>query len=397
MAVLVWRAALAADSAPPPVVVVFAFDGLRASHLGCYGARVHTSPAIDALCAAGVAFDRAYAQSASAAASVASLLTSRLPSEHGVVADADVLPAQVPTLPSALASAGWVTAGFTADPGDAPRGLSRGFRDFVTVPTPSDDVAAAPSAAERLAFPAVAWVHAHHRELLSQGVLLYVRQDVARLGRVPPLEFVRRFFPAPFDPVALAPLERRAADVPDGFTPDDVHTLAVAHDAGVALADDVVARVLGELRQPEVAQRLWAFVLAPYGEALGEHGLVGHGTSLYDEALRVPLVVLPPLGRRGGLRRSEPVALLDVAPTVLALAGVAPEPGFRGRDLRAAFDDGPLPSADVVAELPGPEAHRLHTRATIGPDLRKRLERVDGRTEVYDLRTDPGEGHDLAR
>ena len=371
-----------------PVVLVVVLDGMRPDHLGCYGALTHASPVIDALGASGIVFTRAYATSAVADASIAGILTSQLPSAD-TPERADVA--------TALAAAGAITAAVTTAPEDEPRGRRRGFRDFATVPSVDDtaSMAAGFTGADRAAFPLLLWMQTHRRELLSQRVFLWWRQDVTRLGRLPAAEFVRRYLPAPLD-LGLEGLQRRllAGDV--RFAPTELRQLAAVHDAAIAQSDAALARVLDQLRAPEIARRLWVIVTASFGEALGEHATVGHGTTLYDEVIHVPLIVLPPLGGARGRRYPEPVGLIDLAPTILGLAGVAAVPEFRGRDLGPIIHGGTMRPVDIVAEVPARTADRVHTRAVIDGRWHKRIERADGRTEVFDLRSDPGELQPLA-
>ena len=136
---------------------------------------------------------------------------------------------------------------------------------------------------------------------------------------------------------------------------------------------------------------------ADHGEEFREHGQLAHGTSLYNELIRVPLIVLVP-GQRGGRVVRDNVSLVDVAPTLLALLGLPPEPRFEGRSLVPLLT-GDAPAADVVAELPPISSSPLdlgrHSLAFVRGSVKLVLPRKTGyaktRPMLFDLATDPRE------
>jgi arylsulfatase A-like enzyme len=380
------KTATAGPPPPGPVVLVVVVDAMRRDRLGAYGAARQASPLVDALGTAGIVFTHAYASTGIADAAIDGMLSSQRPSRAR---------SESPSIAPILAAAGAVTAAVTTVVADEAAGRNLGFQDFATVAPSSEPPSAGGgwSGADRAAFPLLLWLQHHRRELRTQRVLLWWRQDTARLGQLPAPGFLRRFLPVPLDR-GVADLPRRLlADV--AFTPAEIRQLGVVHDAAVAQIDAALARVLDLLRAPEIARRLWVFVVAPFSESLGEHGSVGHGTTLYDEAVRVPFVVLPPRDGPSARRYDDPVSLLDLAPTILGVAGLPAEPGFAGRDLSPVLRGGTIPPQDVVVELPGAALNALHTRAVIDTRLQKRIDRTDGRTERYDLQHDPGELHPL--
>src|SRR5262249_38163688 len=103
------------------------------------------------------------------------------------------------------------------------------------------------------------------------------------------------------------------------------------------------------------------------------------------------LVFVPPPGQPAGTRYAGVVQLLDVAPTLLELAGLPPDPDFRGRSLRPALEGAALADRDAVAELVPADPIRGHTRAVVGPQLRKGLGRLDGTNVASAVGRDPGD------
>lgn len=397
LAAVLWLAGrVVACAAEPPIVLVVMLEGARADGAGCIEVGRYVAPAVRRLCANGLAFGRAYAQSSWAAASIASVLTGVLPSVHGVNGGGDTLPADRATIATVLSRAGWVTAAFTNEEDIVNRRLLQGFAEHTFLAM--DDIPEYRfDPAERMALTMVGWLREHRRDLATQGALLLMHMVTGRLGYLAPTEYLRRFVP-PADFDAVKRVEKQAVRFQLQFPPADVAKLVVGAEAGLALADGTLDLVLAELQAPALARRTWIVLLAPYGEAHGEHGLVGHGITLYDETIRVPLVVVPPSGRGGGTRLDTVVELADVVPTILEVAGVAATPpDLRGRSLLPAIDGGRLAPREAVAELVQENPLRVHVRAIVEPSLQKTFQRQDGRGERYDLSRDPRERMNLGR
>ena len=130
---------LAACAAPPavrpPDLLLIVIDTLRADRLGCYGSTRGLTPFLDSLAARGILYHAAYAPSSWTNPSVASILTARFPSQHGVVSFGSVLAATEVTLPEVLAEHGFATGGVVANSGLLPGlGFAQGFRDYVALP-----------------------------------------------------------------------------------------------------------------------------------------------------------------------------------------------------------------------------------------------------------------------
>jgi arylsulfatase A-like enzyme len=394
LAAILWLAGrVVASAAAPPVILVVMIDGARSDGAGCLDVGRYVAPAARRLCENGVAFGRAYAQSSWGAASIATVVTGVLPSVHGVNGGDDVLSADRPTAASMLADAGYVTAAFTTEQDVVDRKLLRGFAEhrFLSmhdIPEYRFDPA------ERMALSMLDWLDDHRHDLATKGALLLMHMVTGRLGYLAPPEYLRRFVPlADFERVAH--VEEQADRFQLQFPPEDVAALVAGSDAGIALADGALGHVLAKLQAPDVASRTWIVLLSPYGEAHGEHGLVGHGITLYDETIRVPLVIVPPLGRGGRTRADVVVELADVMPTILEIAGVEAPANLRGRSLLAAVDGRRLDSREAVAELVRESPLRVHTRTVVDPGLHKSFQRQDGRSELYDLGRDGRERMNL--
>jgi arylsulfatase A-like enzyme len=184
------------------------------------------------------------------------------------------------------------------------------------------------------------------------------------------------------------------------------------YDGGVAYTDALLGSVVGALRESGTLDRTVLVVLADHGEILGEHGgFFGHGPSLYQSMVGVPLAVRYPARIAGGVRVATPVSTVGVFATIVDLAGIEPPPTLQAGTLvplaRGAGADGssdPVLSELVAAAGPGARASRDDPQMLKGQHLRayrsgswKLVEASQGGPFLYDLASDPAETRDLAR
>ncbi|MGH7787269.1 MAG: sulfatase [Candidatus Binatia bacterium] len=389
------RAVAALPDAPPNFVVIVV-DTLRADRLGAYGSARGLTPFLDRLAALGTVFTAAYAPSSWTCPSIASLFTSRQPAQHGVTGLASVLAPSEVTLAERLASAGYAAAGLSANFRlAAAKGYSQGFAFWgVYEPRPGEGRKARGSAlrADVDGWLQTSWMAAR------RPALLYLQYLEPHAPYEAPAPLRERFAPGPAAAAAAANDRLLAAGpLGEGLTAADREQLAALYDAEVAAADEEIRLLFERLAAIGFLDNAVVVVTADHGEEFGEHGRVLHGSTLYEPAIRVPLLVSGS-GIAAGRVVPEPVSLIDVAPTLSALAGLPPAPTFMGRSLVAALAAGDPPSrhapaAPVVSELQptgeGIDA-RLHDAAVVGGS-RKLLRRVGGGIEPYDLAGDPTE------
>lgn len=343
-----------------PSVLVIVVDALRADHVGAHGYARDTTPALDALAARGVLFERAVSPSNQTRSSMPSIWTGLLPSRHGVFRRDDVVREELTTLAEILRGRGWATAAWCPNPSlDRSLGHSQGFelyedRDLqprVTEPAWEGFETARPITDRFLAWldegrrgrPYLAWLH--YRDV--HGPYL------------PPPSHSELF---EGEPRPLTPEEIAAR--PEYLTlpgePEDLSRYVALYDGEARYTDDHVARILAELERRGELESTWVIVTADHGEGFLEHGTWDHGVSLFEEELQVPLVVAGP-----GLeprRVGEVVSTLDLFPTLLELLGLpVPEndgeslvPLLEGRPgyLRdAALSEAPSGTDDVARAL----------------------------------------------
>ena len=386
-----------AGETPRPNVVLISIDTLRPDHLGAYGYERATSPHIDALAASGVLFENALSPSSWTLPAHASLLSGSSPYRHGAVAATARIRDDVPLLAELLRAAGYRTAAFVNAPFVGRNyGFARGFERFEQrYERKRRDVA------ER------------HRQVL-EGVagleppfFLFVHYMDVHTPYRPPKEFNRfardRRSSAVLKDIgekSVLELQRAARAGRLRVSDADRDRLVDLYDGEILAIDAKIGELLDELR--ERFPGTIVILTSDHGEEFLEHGGLGHGETLYEEVLRVPLIVAGD-GVASGARIDTMVSLLDVVPTVLDRVGVVPPATLDGRSLRAALRAG-RDASDAGTGGAGATLG-LHTASHDGTlSLRgvrapaRKLLRDDrsGTVELYDLRSDRGEHRNLA-
>jgi arylsulfatase len=375
----------AATAAVPPSIVLVSLDSVRAQSLGCCGSDRATSPFMDRLFGSeGVIFDHAVTTAVDTIAAHMSLLTGLHASVHGVLSTDRALGSEVPTLAQSLAANGYATAAFTDGAGlVAELGFGRGFDVYY------QDSNASPWDVEGRASitfaGAVDFIQRHRGEPFF--VFVHTRQ--ARAPHVPPRGYLDYFKDERLE---------RTGGVDQG--------LLVRYLREIRYLDDVVKEFVGRLDAASPPSRTLLVVTSGHGEEFLEHGALEHGTQLYEESIRVPLMMRG-AGVRAGVRYGETIGLVDVAPTITELAAVDEPPAMQGRSIAKSLRSG-LPYA-----LPPrfTEAHGVHRLTAdgeaegwkppafaISDSGHKVIMHASGGSmsyEAYDLIADPGETTDL--
>jgi arylsulfatase A-like enzyme len=165
------------------------------------------------------------------------------------------------------------------------------------------------------------------------------------------------------------------------------------YDGEIAFTDFHVGRVLEALAASPAADRTVVIFTGDHGEAFGEHGFFFHGREIWDEVVRIPLVIYVP-GMKGR-KIARRVSSVDVAPTVLDLAGLPADPEARGQSLAVELFGGDLPARPLLVDQPR-NPYYLPKRAFIEGSY-KLLHDIDSDVyQLFDLDHDPGETSDLA-
>ena len=322
-------------SSEAPNVVLICVDTLRADGLSCYGNLRRTSPRLDALAARGTLFERAFAPSPWTWPSTASLFTALSPPEHGLTdIDSCFLAHELETLAEALQRAGVTTAAWSTNPLIGPsKGFAQGFEVFEELPW---------KRTSQIAREVEPWL----REMGEWRFFLYLHPIDPHLPYEPEPDLAAVFAGQGPDGhrtgLAREILEARHAG--GEWDPAELQR-TLRHDrklyeGEVAGVDRALGELLDLLRELGLEENTVVAVTSDHGEEFGEHGLTGHAGQLYDELVRVPLILAGP-GVPAGVRVERPVENRHVAPTLLELAGVPARSNLRGASL--------LTGADVAA------------------------------------------------
>jgi choline-sulfatase len=322
-------------------------DTTRADRLGSYGFAQASTPHLDRLASEGVRFERALSPVPLTLPAHASVMTGRNPYSHGVRNNGHfTLPADVPTLAEQFRAAGYDTAAFVSSfVLDRQFGLVRGFDryDDTLDPVSASSAAVAPVDLER------------RGDRTVQAALTWLADRAAT--------------PAGNPPAAVSDRPRAPAARPyflwvHLYDPHEPYAAPVSfasrfpgapYDAEVAFVDAAVGELVAGVRSGSPAGSAPLVVVAgDHGESLGDHGESAHGLFVYESAIRVPLIAWWP-GRLTPRVVRPHVRLIDVAPTVLAWAGLAAPAGVDGRDVSPLARGETLPPATAYAETYFPE------------------------------------------
>lgn len=348
----------------PPNVLLISVDTLRADHLGVYGARLAT-PHIDRLATEGVVFEKTVSHVPVTLPSHASLFTGTYPIHHGVRDNGSFrLEDDEETLAELFRTAGYRTGAFIGSFAlDSRFGLDQGFDvydDFYGDSSAFNDFAISERPADAVLAPATKWI--------------------AEQGETRWFAFVHLYDPhAPYNPPA--PFRNTP--------PEDLYS------AEVAYVDDALGRSLDELRERGSLENTLVVFTADHGEGLGEHGEKTHGMFAYEATLHVPLILcwdgVVPAGRRVPSR----VRLIDVAPTLVEMAGVGTSKSHQGESL-VPLIFGNNRAAERESYFEALSFHLNRNWAPLTGLYRDEFKYIElPIPEIYDLASDPQESHNL--
>jgi len=401
--------ACGADSTPtPPNIVLITIDTLRADHCSVYGYRLPTTPRLEKLAQQGARVETAYVPMPSTGPSHASLMTSRYPLAHGVLKNGHVLSDEYPVLAEVLGGAEYRTAAFVSSfVLDHRFGFSQGFESY------DDDFRGANSSYRTMesweGFPVPGEFDRRANETTERAIR-WLRENGRRSSFFLWVHYMDPH--EPYDP----PEFWRTKYVEPTLGRRDLRRAVALYDGEIAFTDREVGRLLDALDDVSPPESTLVVLTADHGEGLLDHGFMGHGPILYEETLRVPLVIRWSERVPAGSVIRGPVEIVDVMPTILGLAGVAPgHLVLQGRNLTDALVKGaPLdPEHRVFFQRRVYQKKRVPTFAVegvvFGRPLRVKGNKYGVRTggwkyleapledtrELYDLSSDPGERTNL--
>jgi arylsulfatase A-like enzyme len=328
-----------------PDIVFISVDSLRYDHLGCYGYKKATSPTIDRIASEGVRFENAVSTTSWTLPSHAAMFTGLYDATHGVTDHSHRLRDGFVTLAESLNNAGYLTAGFYGGPYLHPTfGLDQGFDTYTscmtTVPDDYSDDEVRESALSAMSRSHEDITGPRTREEVGQWLqgidgkpfFLFLHMWDVHYDYIPPEPYV-----AMFDPDYGGDLDGRNFLANKSIRPDmparDLQHLLALYDGEIRFTDDTLGEIFSMLEKGGRFADALIVITADHGEEFLEHDGKGHGYTLFDEVIRVPLIFRWPGHLPDGRVVEDQVRLIDLLPTILALAGVDHEPVIQGRDL----------------------------------------------------------------
>jgi arylsulfatase A-like enzyme len=397
---------------PPLNVILISLDTVRPEHLSCYGYHRETTPNIDAIAKEGVIFTQAFAQAPQTFPSHLSIFTSSYPKQPWLSWDSAEIDPSVATLTELMKSQGYATAAFTGigDPGSPHEAIleSRAFQPFDRIEQAwlSSILSTTLSAwlEEHRQKPFFLFVHgfdAHEPHVVDAdygGVLF----DPDYTGQVPStleeLDALRSKAPAPReaqDGGQEPRVSRKREEAylqffksPEGPRAEDVTHMRALYDSQLYGIDEGLGRFFARLRELGLMERTILVIFSDHGQAFGEHGTYASHWKLYDEVIRIALIIRDPRLKHEGEIDSI-VQGIDIMPTILELLGISAPKSTQGRSLAALLREGKDPGRSPRTVSIGQGMRAIRT-----PHW-KLIVHADRPDELYRLAEDPSEIQNL--
>jgi len=344
-------------------LLLIVIDALRPDHLGCYGYQRETSPEIDKIAEEGIKFDRVISQSSWTKPSMASLLTSTYPEVHGVKKIEDILSYQETFLPKILRDNGYITGCIQTNPFLASdSGFNVGFDYYVEL---FDKI---PGVYKPRVHEAIKIVFDWLDWFKNKKFFLYLHLLDTHNPYSPPEGF-RKF----------------GAKEPDLF------------DGEIRFVDYHIGLIKNYLLMKGLEKKTILIITSDHGEEFQEHGLKYHAKHLYEEVLRVPLIISSPALITSGISIPTQVRSIDIVPTILDLLGIPNSEKHQGESLVPLIKNPFSPDRPAISQIGegdgfgGKEIIAFNTG-----EYKLIWNKKEDTKELYHLPSDPQETQNLA-
>jgi arylsulfatase A-like enzyme len=374
-------------------IVVVVINALRADHLPSYGYSRDTSPHIDRLAQDGIIFDRAIAQSYWTLPSIVSIFTSKYMCAHNVDSRDKKLGEDTSTLAEVLSSHGYTTAAFTCGLDTAAiYGIDRGF-DIYSVYGGNE----ATGSFSDIMPKAMKWLNKNKNKKFFLFLHSY---DVHMPYKDYPGDGFDKDYKGIFNDL---PLDYNELKKINNYTlysenrkiqlsVEDINHIIASYDDCIRYADGFIGHLIDNLKRLKLYDKTIIILCADHGEELGERGTFNRfgNQNLYQEVIRVPLIIKHPSIRLNGQRIKSAVELVDIMPTILDLLGISMPGDLQGKSLASLIKNG---VDRVVHEYVFSEASK-HKWMILRHDGWKLLYALE-RGELYNINDDPSERNNL--
>ncbi len=314
-----------------PNVVLIVIDTCRADRLSCYGYSKKTTPNIDALAREGILYERAYATDFWTLPSHASLFTGLYPTQAGATSETNHLPPSNTTLAEILKKAGYDTAAFVCNAWiSMERGFDQGFDEYLEM-WRSVNKAQVPRRHGWAEWATIQktteWLD--RRKKGQKPFFMFINLNCVHMPYRPPEPHLSRFV-KPESGYSNDEVSRMAniAGMWQYLAGElklskrDLRILGELYDGEVEFADYCIGEITQRLEKLGIIDNTVLIVTSDHGENLGEHGLIDHLLSMHETTLRIPLVIRYPKRFKAGVRNTDLVSLIDIAPTILDVCNI---------------------------------------------------------------------------
>ncbi len=327
-----------------PNVILIMCDALRADHLGCYGDTSAKTPVMDAMSDTGVRFHQAYAQASWTKPGTASIFTARYPSGHKTFLKPDILPDSLTTIAEVFQKAGYYTVGFPNNINISPGfNFGQGFHEY-TYLAPDYFFGASESSSQVTYYSILRLVR--ERFLVKKKYPGHYYQEASVVNEHI-LEYIDRkgeqdrffmyvhymdphdpYFKQPFNGVGYARVNMPHPD------PNLAEELRSTYSGEISYMDGKLGELFEALKERNLWDNTIVVLTADHGEEFYEHDGWWHGTTLYEEQIRIPMIFKMPDNEMAGEIRMDRSRQIDLAPTLLGLCRIpAPDEMGLGRHL----------------------------------------------------------------
>jgi len=374
-------------------VILVSIDSLRADHVASYGYDRATTPTIDAWARGGVRFHNTSSTTSWTLPAHMSLMAGRSLLSHGVVGDDRTLSPEVATLAEALHDGGYHTGGIVSGPYLNSRyGFARGFDEYddktVTYRDFNDHAEKVTSPLVQTA--ATEWLRRH----AAGRFFLFLHYWDVHYDYNPPPPYDTQFDPGYTGSITGKNFYFNPA-VNRHMAKADLDHVVALYDGEIRFVDDHLAKLKATLAEMGLAKNTLVVVTSDHGDEFFEHGNKGHHRTLYDEVVRIPLVMyVPGISPVRRVVETE-TSLIDIFPTILSLVGLSRPAGVEGGDLSGiAFKGDPELSRTTLSELYRSDSQNMQA-ALRRPDVKVIQHFKHRLLESYDTNADPKENRPL--
>lgn len=315
-----------------PDILVYVIDALRADHLGCYGYSRNTSPNIDRFAKENVFYQNAYATSSWTRASGASILTGLTPNHHKTMKRDESLPEELITLPEILRDNGYYTVGFYTN-GNISNifHFDQGFDRYIFL-NEDNTLFSFHKLSDKVNKKVFKFLDDYLKQDARKPLFLFIWTTDPHGPYTPPDKTKDMFNIGQYDSINTYDFDllKSIQDAKVKLTESQREFLETRYDQEIYFNDFNFGRLLDKMKEHNIYKNSVVFLTADHGEEFYEHGSFEHGKTVYEESIKVPLLL-----KYNDIieKRNEPVQITDIFPTITEITGISYPFYFDGKSL----------------------------------------------------------------